>query len=1315
MKRNLPLFLICFLCVTGISAVSAQSVSYTPVVASAVADAGGNKLASGYITFTPVDNSGNPLSARGVISRAVKCFVVAGAITTQPGGGTCQVADALASNPNLCYKVSLWDSVQKSPIPTPGQSCAQPTGSSPWSYDSYVPNETPATLVQSGPAGVNWRGTWSGSASYNLNDGVTYGGSSYVSLVGGNTSTPPGSSWELLAQAGTGSIAGLSGDGAGDASLTGRFSAAAVNNVYDADSSIAADCGAAIDTEDAAIGSSTPALIQFSQSCAGAVFSTAVTPAAGHDLQIVQPGTYTMNSYIAAPISATAGKVQKWSFRGVPGAVLSKGSITPPAGNWSINPVIVAKGTLGASSLLTANVAEGATAIDVSSTASFPSSGSFWGVVSDASGAPIASGTYTNGLSVTGTSGQTCALQINGMAGAYVSVALTGTNTIAGGTALTIYSAGTQATGGTPTTAAAVSSFTGFTPTATCTGTANVSLTLLGGCYWGAQSNQSCHQEMVEVLSVGPAGQLNLTHSLGKGYTTAANATFTIVTPASVDIEDVQINAGSDTGPAIELAYCVGCRLRNVGAGGGGQQYSQGVLVFTADHLEISGSVERDNQGLHASGSSQFPLNLAGCQECDIHNVYFRDAGEAMAFTSESMHSRASDFICDGTGDSCANDHGGANFDITFQGFASHGPAAYSCPLTSIARSSNVVTGVCAFPPAIYTGQTFNVAGVSGDTSFNGTGFTVASISGNTVTWSQTGSNSTGTGGTLAVNVAARGIVACNGTSGAPDWDIRILDGSVDNYFQSAVLVDGNPYYSGTQSCRNVTVSHVIASDPQPAPSGTPGNYFGSVEAIYAKSVFLDDVHVRKVACGQSGFQLQGVDTFSIIGSSVAQENAGCPGGASTTFGLFLYGGDSAKVTNGVVALSSFNGTDSYPIYVSAQNSGDTNNLQFALVDGLNQAGSATYYFGANATNVCRILMGDGTNSLCGQNIANVGNLNGVAPGAIALPSSTTAADSTTTSGASTGANLQWDANAPSNSSGAYEALQAQFETLGIYNYTGSGYGAVFSAGHYGTGTAAFLAGAYSYASNRAGGTLSEAAAHSFFVFNPASGNLTMGESLDLLTPTNTGGGTFGTYRGIYQHSLASCGTSGYPAACYFLALDNGSGGYSYRVDGLGNVTATSFTGSGSGLTGVAKMLYVAGPASAITGNGSEQAYYTYTLPGGTMGANSCVEIECSFTKTGSDSSNYWIKFGTGNYVAATGSTATAGNGSQTAMVCNNGSASSQWARGTKQQIATSAYAPQFYTYSVATASNVTVTCSESVLPSTSSITPEGITVKLWY
>ena len=61
--------------------------------------------------------------------------------------------------------------------------------------------------------GVNWRGAWSSTTTYSVDDAVSYGGSSYIAIAG-NTNQEPDthpSSWDLLAQEGATGATGATG------------------------------------------------------------------------------------------------------------------------------------------------------------------------------------------------------------------------------------------------------------------------------------------------------------------------------------------------------------------------------------------------------------------------------------------------------------------------------------------------------------------------------------------------------------------------------------------------------------------------------------------------------------------------------------------------------------------------------------------------------------------------------------------------------------------------------------------------------------------------------------------------------------------------------------------------------------------------------------------------------------------------------------------------------------------------------------------------------------------------------------------------
>jgi hypothetical protein len=63
-----------------------------------------------------------------------------------------------------------------------------------------------------GIAGTNWRGTWSSSSTYQLNDGVFYGGSSWRALRTNLNVTPiEGADWTFIAEKGNTGDTGLPG------------------------------------------------------------------------------------------------------------------------------------------------------------------------------------------------------------------------------------------------------------------------------------------------------------------------------------------------------------------------------------------------------------------------------------------------------------------------------------------------------------------------------------------------------------------------------------------------------------------------------------------------------------------------------------------------------------------------------------------------------------------------------------------------------------------------------------------------------------------------------------------------------------------------------------------------------------------------------------------------------------------------------------------------------------------------------------------------------------------------------------------------
>jgi hypothetical protein len=87
-----------------------------------------------------------------------------------------------------------------------------------------------------GAAGINFRGAWDGSAYYNVNDAVTYSGSTYIAIMAGSRQQPDGypQIWSVLAQAGGAGPTGAAGTAAtvsvGTVTTLAAGSAATVTN-----------------------------------------------------------------------------------------------------------------------------------------------------------------------------------------------------------------------------------------------------------------------------------------------------------------------------------------------------------------------------------------------------------------------------------------------------------------------------------------------------------------------------------------------------------------------------------------------------------------------------------------------------------------------------------------------------------------------------------------------------------------------------------------------------------------------------------------------------------------------------------------------------------------------------------------------------------------------------------------------------------------------------------------------------------------------------------------------------------------------------
>ena len=155
------------------------------------------------------------------------------------------------------------------------------------------------------------------------------------------------------------------------------------------------------------------------------------------------------------------------------------------------------------------------------------------------------SGTYTSGISATGSTGQTCNIAITNGActGSTVTVALTGSNAIAGSTALVVTGAGTGCTSA-PTTGTVSSG------TATCSGTPVLATTIantISGTVSGTYFNNTA-APMTWVLPAITAYNLGLYACIWNDDT--RTGAVTVVSPASTYFTQDGVSSGTAAGTA---------------------------------------------------------------------------------------------------------------------------------------------------------------------------------------------------------------------------------------------------------------------------------------------------------------------------------------------------------------------------------------------------------------------------------------------------------------------------------------------------------------------------------------------------------------------------------------------------------------------------------------------------------------------------------------------------------------------------------------------------------------------------------------------
>lgn len=154
----------------------------------------------------------------------------------------------------------------------------------------------------------------------------------------------------------------------------------------------------------------------------------------------------------------------------------------------------------------------------------------------------------------------------------------------------------------------------------------------------------------------------------------------------------------------------------------------------------------------------------------------------------------------------------------------------------------------------------------------------------------------------------------------------------------------------------------------------------------------------------------------------------------------------------------------------------------------------------------------------------------------------------------------------------------------------------------------------------------------------------------------------------------------------------------------LGNKTCGTIAGTGSGL------LNSQGPAGQVTGTGALTNIYTYSIPGGTMSATSCIRATVwAHHSTGSTGFPYsWNFAGTS---IAYASNAGSGSANASITICNNAATNVQYLSASNITIGTATLAGGIATSAVDTTSAQSISFQFNVA-SSDKVTPDAFTVE---
>lgn len=494
----------------------AQSIpGHVTFVATQLQDDAGNLLASGTFTFYPVLTTGSTTAAiphAGGGGRAMPLPVVFNVVNgvASPAFGNAYLLDVTQASPaNFCYKSvahdnNTGDSWQVDACYQPAYNasgCTLASGVTTCNYDNYIPSGAPGQLVWNG---VSWQGAWSSGSSYGINQGVAYNGSSYVSTIANNTSTPPSPGWQLVASIGATGATGATGAAAtvsiGTTTTGAAGSSASVTNS----------------------GTSSAAVLNFTipQGASGAGGLSGMT--AGQVPKAATSSTVSSSVPLAgngASIATTldtsatgAGQVETSDGSGNTGA--SGTPLSALATSATVPNVFNVKG-YGAKGnerfFKDAAITSGSYTL-TSATAGFSSADTGRTVTVEMGADVIVSGTYSSGITATGPYG-TGYCNLTFANGATATLTLTGTNTIAANSKLFITSIDSGYSSA-PTTATVSNGISGV-GTVTTVGTAVTGVT--GTPFLSSWAGETITINSVNyvIASVQSATALTLTGSAG--------------------------------------------------------------------------------------------------------------------------------------------------------------------------------------------------------------------------------------------------------------------------------------------------------------------------------------------------------------------------------------------------------------------------------------------------------------------------------------------------------------------------------------------------------------------------------------------------------------------------------------------------------------------------------------------------------------------------------------------------------------------------------------------------------------------------------